>query len=202
LELSPTSRDLPPVLIPEFFIGSTSSVAQNLLGTLLIHHTEKGLIGGTIIETEAYLQDDPASHSFRGQTVRNSAMFGTPGTAYLYISYGMHVCLNVVTAPEGIGEAVLIRALLPSYGIPLMREARGKEEVPLLCSGPGKLTQALGLSLNQNGCQFSSPPLTLHTQRSDASATSLCANEIIIGKRIGISKAVDAPLRFKLLPKD
>ncbi|CAM4005532.1 DNA-3-methyladenine glycosylase [Paracoccus yeei] len=140
--------------------------------------------GGIIIETEAYARDDPASHSFRGPTPRNASMFGPAGRAYVYRSYGIHLCLNVVARP---GEAVLIRALAPQRGLDLMRQRR---QSPLLCNGPGRLTQALGITPQDDGAPFD----------GDALAITLAevTPDVVAGPRIGISKAQDLPWRFGL----
>lgn len=157
------------------------ALARRLIGaTLLVRGA-----GGTIIETEAYGRDDPASHSFRGPTPRNASMFGPAGHAYVYRSYGIHLCLNVVARA---GEAVLIRALAPQAGLELMRARRRGS--PLLCNGPGRLTEALGIRIEDDGAPF------------DGTDLSLClppgTPELLAGPRIGISKAQDLPWRFGL----
>lgn len=169
-------------LMPPFDPGlDVCTLARALLGaTLLVRG-----VGGIVIETEAYAADDPASHSFRGPTPRNSAMFGPAGHAYVYISYGMHLCLNVVGRP---GEAVLIRALRPEYGIDLMQSRRATGP---LCAGPGRLCQALGVRLGDNGKPFDGGDLVLRPAVQPGAA-------ICCGPRIGISRAVDRPWRFGL----
>lgn len=157
------------------------ALARRLIGASLV---VRGA-GGIVIETEAYAQDDPASHSFRGPTRRNASMFGPAGHAYVYRSYGIHLCLNVVATP---GEAVLIRALAPQTGLDLMRARRGKS--PLLCAGPGRLAEALGIRLDDDGAPFDGVDLSIAL----ASATP----ELLVGPRIGISKAQDLPWRFGL----
>ena len=157
------------------------ALARRLVGAEL---TIRGA-GGRVIETEAYRADDPASHSFRGRTLRNAAMFGPAGHAYVYRSYGIHLCLNVVGRP---GEAVLIRALEPLRGIDLMRARR--QGSPALCSGPGRLAQALGLRIEDDGAPFDGGDFAI---RLPAAAPPLLA-----GPRIGISKAQDRPWRFGL----
>lgn len=140
-------------------------------------------VGGTVIETEAYARDDPASHSFRGPTARNAAMFGPSGTAYVYLSYGCHLCLNVVGRP---GEAVLIRALLPEVGLGVMTARRGKARD--IASGPGRLGQALGLSLADSGKPFDGGEFLLEP--------GLPPSSLLVGPRIGITKAANRPWRF------
>ena len=157
------------------------TLARRLVGAELL---VRGA-GGVIIETEAYGRDDPASHSFRGPTRRNASMFGPAGHAYVYRSYGIHLCLNVVAGP---GEAVLIRALAPTTGIDLMRARRRGS--PLLCSGPGRLTEALGIRIEDDGAPFDGTGFYLTLPSS--------VPELLAGPRIGISKAQDLPWRFGL----
>lgn len=166
-----------------FFDRDVLAVARALIGaTLLLDGA-----GGVIVETEAYERDDPASHSFPGQTPRNAAMFGPPGHAYIYRSYGIHWCLNLVCRP---GSAVLIRALEPTHGLPAMRGRRGPVPDALLCAGPGRLCQALGVTIALNGAPLDQAPFALLAAGQPA--------EIISGPRIGISKAVDRPWRLAL----
>jgi DNA-3-methyladenine glycosylase len=144
------------------------------------------------VETEAYLAHDPASHSFKGQRERNQAMFGPAGTAYVYRIYGMHLCLNIVTAQLGVGEAVLIRALEPTVGLEIMAERRKTSNIRDLCRGPGRLAQALAIDLSLNGQPVTSPPLLL--ERGDL----IEQEKIASSGRIGISLAAEEPLRFYL----
>ncbi|MDQ6628308.1 MAG: DNA-3-methyladenine glycosylase [Pseudomonadota bacterium] len=148
-------------------------------------------VGGRIVETEAYDQSDPASHSFAGKTARNGVMFGAPGRAYVYRSYGIHWCLNAVCMPSGHGAGVLIRAIEPSHGIERMRERRGLADLRLLCSGPGRLCQALGVSHALNGLRLDRAPFRL-VGGGDAPVA------VAAGVRIGISKSRELPWRFVL----
>ena len=166
-----------------FFQRNAVDVARELIGAELLF----GGMGGIIVEVEAYLLDDPASHSFKGQSQRNGSMFGSPGLAYVYRSYGIHWCLNAVCLP---GSAVLIRALEPRAGINLMRARRGIDNIRLICSGPGRLCQALGISGSHDGEPLFRQPFVL---RKDISPTPL-----LVGKRIGITRAMDQPWRFGL----
>ncbi len=181
---------LPPVP-PEVYAAETLSVAPGLLGRVLVHETAEGLVAGRIIEVEAYLQDDPACHAFRGLTPRTSVMFGAPGHAYIYLSYGMHWCLNAVTRPPGQGEAVLIRAVRPVTGFELMRRRRGVVVDRLLCSGPGRLAQAFGLDRGQNGVDLTAGSLRIV-------GTAAAAEGVIATPRVGISVARDNLWRFCL----
>jgi DNA-3-methyladenine glycosylase len=147
-------------------------------------------VGGVIVELEAYEQHDPASHAHRGLTRRNASMFGPAGCAYVYRSYGLHWCLNVVCGPPQTASAVLLRALEPTVGLELMRARRGLDDARLLCSGPGRLCQALGVSGAHDGLPLDQPPFELRAARSPAS--------IVVGPRIGISKAAELPWRYGL----
>jgi DNA-3-methyladenine glycosylase len=146
--------------------------------------------GGIIVEVEAYHHTDPAAHSFRGETARNAVMFGPPGFAYVYRSYGVHWCLNFVCEQEGSASAVLIRALQPTAGLAAMRRRRGVQDARLLCSGPGRLCEALGITHAHNGLALDKPPFAIRASREEP--------EVVVGPRIGISKAVDLPWRYGL----
>jgi DNA-3-methyladenine glycosylase len=171
----------------DFFARSVHDVAPSLIGcTLLVDE-----VGGVIVEAEAYDQEDPASHGFRGPTARNRSMFGPPGHAYVYRSYGIHWCLNLVCENEGSAAAVLIRALHPTHGLDRMRARRGAEDIRLLCSGPGKLCQALGVTRGHDGLPLDRPPFEL-----DAPAAAV---EVVSGPRVGITAAADRPWRYGLV---
>ncbi|MDB5753831.1 MAG: 3-methyladenine glycosylase [Massilia sp.] len=166
------------------FYAPSHEVARQLIGALVLVDG----VGGRIVETEAYDREDPASHSFSGPTERNGAMFGEAARAYVYRSYGIHWCLNFVCREEGHGAGVLIRAIEPLAGLDLMRARRGVENERLLCSGPGKLCQALGVSRLHNGMALALPPFELAAAPEPV--------EVVAGPRIGISKAVEVPWRF------
>jgi len=172
---------------PEFFERSVREVAQELIGCTLMH----GDCGGVIVETESYERDDPACHAYVGRTARNEVLFGPPGRAYVYLSYGIHSLLNAVAEPDGEAAAVLIRALEPTVGVEAMRQRRGRQRDEELCSGPGKLTEALGVDLSDNGASLSAPPFTVLPP-----AGAWRSNEVTVGPRIGISKATENPWRF------
>jgi len=170
------------------FDAPSEQVARALIGvTLLVDG-----VGGRIVETEAYDREDPASHSHTGPTARNAAMFGPPGRAYVYRSYGIHWCLNFVCREEGHGAGVLIRALQPTQGLPRMRRRRGLQDERLLAAGPGRVAQALGVDGSFNGRRLDAPPFQLLAAGDDGPL----AVQVQIGPRIGISKAVDVPWRF------
>jgi len=159
-------------------------VAPDLIGaTLLVNG-----VGGLIVEVEAYHHTDPAAHSFRGPTPRNLVMFGPPGFLYVYRSYGIHWCMNLVCEREGSASAVLIRALEPTHGVAAMRRRRGVTDDRALCSGPGKLTEALGVTIAHNALALDAPPLALHARVGTV--------EVAMGLRIGITKAVELPWRY------
>jgi DNA-3-methyladenine glycosylase len=168
------------------FSASSVDVARSLIGaTLLING-----VGGRIVETEAYDHDDPASHSFSGPTRRNQVMFGPPCHAYIYRSYGIHWCLNFVCRPAGHGAGVLIRAIEPLAGLDIMRKRRGLSDERLLCSGPGRVCQALGITYEHSGMPIDTPPFQLIPPPDPV--------PVVTGPRIGISKAKDVPWRFGL----
>jgi len=173
-------------LTREFFARSVHEVAPELIGATLLFDG----VGGTIVEVEAYDQDDPASHGFRGRTARTASMFGPPGHAYVYRSYGIHWCLNLVCAPEGRSEAALVRALEPTHGLEVMRERRGVEPERALCSGPGKLCQALGITRAHDGLPLDEPPFELLAREGEP--------PLAVGTRIGITRAAEQPWRFGL----
>ncbi len=174
-------------LKPAFFNRSVHVVAPELIGaTLLV-----GGVGGIIVEVEAYHHTDPAAHSFGGQTERNAVMFGPPGHAYVYRSYGIHWCLNFICEPEGSASGILIRALAPTAGLPAMRRRRGLKDERLLCSGPGRLGQALGITREKhNGARLDKSPFQVFAREEKP--------DIVAGPRIGISKAVELPWRYGL----
>ncbi len=186
------------ILPQSFYQKKTVALAKSLLGTYLVHDSAEGRAIGRIVETEAYLNGkDPASHSFKGKTKRNEVMFGPPGHAYIYFIYGMYYCFNVVTGCVGNGEAILIRALEPVDGIKLMEERRGTRDVRNLCSGPGKLVQALGITRDLNGHSMVHPPLTIWSHESFGEMRPK-KSEIIATPRIGINLGMELPLRFYL----
>jgi len=187
------------ILPLSFYTKDTVSVAKALLGAYLVHDSPEGRTVGRIVESEAYLFDgDPACHAHRGKTKRNAAMFGPPGHAYIYFVYGMYYCFNVVTAPEGVGEAVLIRALEPVAGLPLMQQRRGTPDAKALCSGPGKLVQAMGMTQELNGCPLYRGTLTVRSSDSFPRERASAPEEVVATTRIGITKAAALPLRFCL----
>jgi DNA-3-methyladenine glycosylase len=170
----------------DFFARSVHEVAPDLIGVALLVDG----VGGPIVEVEAYDQEDPASHGFRGPTPRNAVMFGPAGYAYVYRSYGIHWCVNFVCGAPGRAEAVLIRALRPEHRLDEMRRRRGLEAERALCSGPGKLCQALAITNEHNGLALDAPPFELLARRETPS--------IATGPRIGITRGVDQPWRYSL----
>jgi DNA-3-methyladenine glycosylase len=161
-------------------------VAEELIGaTFLVDG-----VGGKIVEVEAYHHEDPAAHGYRGRTERNATMFGPPGHAYVYRSYGIHWCVNFVCEPEGVADAVLIRALEPTHKLSLMRRRRGVEDERRLCSGPGRLCQALAITGAHDGLALDRPPFRLEARTEKP--------EVVRGPRVGISRATDLPWRYGL----
>ena len=178
------------VLDRDFYNRDPREVAVDLLGCVLVHETAAGLASGVIVETEAYLcTDDPACHAYRGPDMRNRTIFDGPGLAYVYLAYGAHRLINANCEEEGKGSAVLIRALRPLEGLNLMAERRGK---PDLCTGPGKLTQALGIELHQDGHDLTREPLTIRWGEAPD-------GEIVSTTRIGISRGFELPYRYLIL---
>jgi len=173
----------------DFYLQDTIEVAKGALGKIVVRRTNDGILSGRIVETEAYLCNDPACHAHRGMTKRNQVMFGEPGHAYVYFTYGMHFCLNFVAQPHGTAEAVLIRALQPLGGIEIMRQNRYKHRDLDLCSGPGKLTQAMQIDSAMNGEDLLGDTLYVIDDGADV-------GEIIARPRIGLRVAVDKPWRF------
>ena len=181
-----TSLKLGKQLKKSFFDRSVHEVAPDLIGTTLLVDG----VGGIIVEVEAYHHTEPAAHSYRGPTPRNLVMFGPPGFIYVYRSYGIHWCVNFVCEKAGSASAVLIRALEPTNGIPTMRRRRGLPDERSLCSGPGKLTEALGITHAHNGLPLDAPPIALYARTAKP--------DIVTGIRIGLTKAVDLPWRYGL----
>jgi DNA-3-methyladenine glycosylase len=176
-----------PGLASAFYARPVLEVAADLVGCVVSHAGSSGVI----VEAEAYHDSEPASHAFVGLTPRTRTLFGPPGRAYVYFSYGVHALFNAVCEPEGVGAAVLIRALEPLSGRDLMRERRGLDDDRLLCSGPGKLTQALGIELTDNGSDLTRGPIVV------SGRPALWRDvEVICDRRIGITKAVELPWRF------
>jgi DNA-3-methyladenine glycosylase len=171
-----------------FFERSVHDVARDLVGCRFFHEG----CGGTIVETESYERDDPACHAYVGLTPRTETLFGPPGLAYVYLSYGIHALLNAVAEPEGEAAAVLIRALKPTAGLEAMRSRRGERPDTDLCSGPGKLTEALGIDLAANGADLTADPFLLLPREED------WAGDIVTGPRVGITKAIERPWRFSV----
>ena len=170
----------------EFFARSVHEVAPDLIGVSLLVDG----VGGRIVEVEAYDQEDPASHGYGGRTARNAAMFGPAGHAYVYRSYGIHWCLNLVCGQEGTAEAVLVRALEPTHGLDAQRVRRGVADLRALCSGPGKLCQALGVTREHDGLPLDRPPFRLEEREA--------VPQIVTGPRIGITRATELSWRYAL----
>jgi DNA-3-methyladenine glycosylase len=169
-----------------FFARSVHEVAPDLIGTTLLFNG----VGGIIVEVEAYHHTEPAAHSYRGPTPRNAVMFGPPGFTYVYRSYGIHWCVNFVCEKSGSASAVLIRALEPTHGVAAMRRRRHLEDERSLCSGPGKLTEALGMTHAHNGLALDAPPFALYARSENP--------EVVAGVRIGLTKAAELPWRYGL----
>ncbi len=181
-----------PPLPRSFFARPTIEVARDLLGLVLRHESPEGPAAGRIVEVEAYLgRDDPASHAYRGPTPRARIMYGPPGHAYVYLSYGVNHCVNVVCEPDGTAGAVLLRALEPVLGLDLMARRRGCTDPRGFCSGPGKLARALGIDLARNGADLTRPPLSVEDGR-----LALAPARIETSGRVGLRVAADRPLRF------
>lgn len=176
------------VLPQAFFNKNAPNLAKELLGCKLVHESPEGLTAGLIVETEAYSQEDAASHSYNGETERTRAMFGPPGHAYIYFTYGMHYCFNVVSGKKGQGQGVLIRALQPLEGLELMKSRRHRDHEKDLCNGPAKLVQALGITKDDYGS-----PLFESRLYIEKAVAPVVVNS---GPRIGITKAKDIPWRF------
>ena len=183
---SPPSPATTRALRRDFFARSVHEVAPELIGATLLFDG----VGGRIVEVEAYDQEDPASHGFRGRTERNGSMFGPPGRAYVYRSYGIHWCLNLVCEREGAASAVLIRALEPKYGLDSMRKRRGLDDPRLLCAGPGRLCQALAITREHDGLPLDRTPFRLEQRSEEA--------QVVRGPRVGISRAAELPWRYGL----
>lgn len=177
---------MPRRLRAQDFAQDAPAVARALIGAVVLVDG----VGGRIVETEAYDREDPASHSYSGPTPRNQSMFGPPGHAYVYRSYGIHWCMNFVCREDGHGAGVLIRAIEPLFGIERMMERRGLEDVRLLCSGPGRVGQALGITREFNGLRLDRAPFEVRAAEGEP--------QVVTGPRIGISKAADVPWRFGL----
>jgi len=192
--MPPSTKKAAPATTPalgkplkrSFFARSVHEVAPDLIGATLLFNG----VGGVIVELEAYHHTDPAAHSYNGPTPRNEVMFGPPGYVYVYRSYGIHWCVNFVCEKMGSASAVLIRALEPTHGLAAMRRRRGLDDMRALCSGPGKLTEALGITREHNALALDAPPFALHARKETVAVVS--------GIRIGLTKAVDLPWRYGL----
>lgn len=185
MAVRPNPHPRPGAPLPQaFFARSVHEVAPELIGATMLHNGA----GGTIVEVEAYHHTDPAAHSFRGRTERNAVMFGPPGHVYVYRSYGIHWCVNVVCEEEGSASAVLIRAIEPREGLGQMVRRRGVKNPRLLCAGPGRLCEALGVTHAQNGTRINAGPLVLLARAAKP--------DIVAGPRIGITKAAELPWRY------
>ncbi|HHX77119.1 MAG TPA: DNA-3-methyladenine glycosylase [Firmicutes bacterium] len=173
----------------DFYLKETAEVARQLLGKILVHNTEEGLVSGIIVETEAYLREnDPGCHAACGMTKRNEVMFEEGGIAYVYLIYGMYYCFNVVTGQKGDGEAVLVRAVEPLEGLEVMARARGRKDPYALCSGPGKLCQAFGIDARHNGKPLMGPDLGIMEGKK--------TGRVKVSPRVGLTRGKDKLLRF------
>jgi DNA-3-methyladenine glycosylase len=184
------------ILPGSFYEQDTLTVAKKLLGCFLVHREEEGITIGRIVEDEAYVEQDRAAHSYNGMTERNRVMFGPAGHAYVFFIYGMHYCVNAVTGGEGKGEAVLIRALEPVEGVGLMQARRKTDRVFELANGPGKLTQALHITREENGLSLTDSPLQIWSSDSIRGYEQPADEEIVQTTRVGISKSAELPFRF------
>jgi DNA-3-methyladenine glycosylase len=189
-DAKPIAKPLTGHRLNRFFGRSVHKVAPDLIGATLLVGAIGRQVGGAIVEVEAYHHTDPAAHSYGGRTARNAVMFGPPGHVYVYRSYGIHWCVNFVCEPEGSAAAVLIRALMPEQGLAAMRRRRGVTEERLLCSGPGRLCEALAITDAHNGLALDEAPFWLFARATPA--------EVVSGPRIGITKAVELPWRYGL----
>jgi len=187
------------ILPAAFYQPSAEAVARGLLGHWLIRKTAGGLCGGAIVETEAYLKDDPAAHAFNGETARNRVMWGPPGRAYVYFVYGNHWCVNAVCRPAGIAEAVLIRAIEPAMGVEMMRARRAVDRAQDVSNGPGKLCAAMDIDRNMNGVDLTDAKSPLFIARNPRLKSFLSERgPVVTTPRIGITRAAALPLRFYL----
>jgi DNA-3-methyladenine glycosylase len=193
VEAEEVPEEGPPlkVLTRSFYARPSFEVARDLIGRLLVRPLPGGRLIGRIVECEAYQEGDPASHSFRGRTARNEVMFGPPGHLYVYFSYGMHFCMNVVTGRDGEGSAVLLRAVEPLEGMEWMRAMRGGRGDHLLCAGPGRLTRAFGIDRSHNGAD-----LVVGDVLFVARGTAVPEDKIGVSTRVGLTLGADRPWRF------
>lgn len=191
-------RSVPDAALPRrFFQQGAPDLAPSLLNKLLVSTVGDTRAAGRIIEVEAYREDDPASHTFVGRTGRNAAMFGPPGHLYVYLSYGIHHCANVVAGPDGRGEALLLRAVTPVGELDVMRARRGGRPDRELTDGPGKLCQAFGITLDHYGTDLCDPDAPVHIVDDGIPPP----RDPVVGPRIGITRAVDVPWRFRVPPR-